>query len=81
VAYNVGESSAYDFYDMRRHAVNYVVDNPSQNSARLEKLILQPLPRIRYGSYRFKVNYTIPGVDQVNSSYEWEMFNRIPDND
>jgi hypothetical protein len=81
VAYNVGESAAYDFYDMRRHAVNYVVDNPSLNTRRLEKLILQPLPRIRYGAYRFRINYVIPGTDKANSYYEWEVFNRIPDYD
>ena len=81
IVLNIGEPAAYDFYDIRRHAVNYVVDNPVSHSPRLDKLILLPMPRIRYGAYRFNVNYVIPGVNKVSSSYELQMFNRVPDND
>ena len=81
VAYNVGESVASDFYDIRRHAANYLIDNPTESTPRLQSLIIQPLPRIRYGSYKFRVHYFIPGVNKATSSYDLEMFNRVPDND
>jgi hypothetical protein len=66
---------------MQRHAVNYLADYPSRVSPRLEALVLQPMPHLRRGTYRVKVNYLIPGVNKVTSSYELELVNRIPDND
>ena len=81
LAYNLGESVAADFRDMQRHAVNYVADYPSRITPRLEALVIQPLPHIRYGSYRIKMTYIIPGINKASSTYEVEIFNRIPDND
>lgn len=81
LAYNLGESVASDFRDMQRHAVNYVADDPSRITPRLETLVTQPLPYIRHGPYRIKMTYTIPGINKETSSYEVEIFNRIPDND
>jgi hypothetical protein len=81
LAYNLGESVAADFRDLQRHAVNYIADDPSRITPRLERLIMKGLPSIRYGPYGVKVLYTIPGVNRSNASYELEIFNRIPDND
>ncbi|MEX2235485.1 MAG: hypothetical protein WD824_25210 [Cyclobacteriaceae bacterium] len=81
IVYNLGQSVAADFRDMQRHAVNYVADNPTRISPRLESLVIKPMPHLRYGAYRVKLNYLIPGINKVSSSYEVELFNRIPDND
>lgn len=81
LTYNLGESVASDFRDMQRHAVNYIADYPARITPRLEALIVRPLPHIRYGPYRIKMIYTIPGLKKEGSSYEVEIFNLIPDND
>jgi hypothetical protein len=79
ITYNVGAPVASDFYDLRNHAANYLANNPSKLTPRLEVLMLKPMPRILYGPYHLRLSYIIPGTDKVNSSYELEMFNRIPD--
>ena len=81
LVYNLGQSVASDFYDMQRHAVNYAADYPARVTPRLEALVLQPMPHIRRGTYRVKINYFIPGLNKVSSFYEVELVNRIPDND
>lgn len=81
LAYNLGESVASDFYDLQKHAVNYVADDPSRITPRLEVLVVKPLPYIRYGSYRLKITYKIPGTNKVSPSYEVELFNSVTDND
>ena len=81
IVYNVGQSVAADFRDMQRHAVNYAIDHREGFTPRLQTLVTQPLPSIRYGTYRLKLSYVIPGIERRTSSYEIELFNRIPDND
>lgn len=81
LVYNFGQSVASDFRDLQRHAVNYLVDHPQAATPRLRSLALKPQPSIRYGSYRIRLSYVIPGIDHATSTYETEFFNRIPDND
>ncbi|MEO5603908.1 MAG: hypothetical protein ABIR06_23535, partial [Cyclobacteriaceae bacterium] len=81
LSYNLGESVASDFRDIQRHAVNYIADDPTRITPRLETLVIQRLPSIRYGPYQIKLLYTIPGINKVSSTHELEMFNRIPDNE
>ena len=81
VVYNLGQSVAVDFRALQRHAVNYLVDHPAATTPRLQALALKPLPTLRYGSYRIKLSYVIPGINKITSSFETELFNRIPDND
>lgn len=81
LVYNLGQSVASDFYDLQRHAVNYIADDPSRITRRLEALVIKPMPTVRYGSYRIKINYVIPGINKISSTYEVEVFNSIPDND
>jgi hypothetical protein len=81
LVYNLGQSVALDFYDLQRHAVNYVADDPSRMTPRLERLVLSPLPHIRYGPYRIRFKYVIPGEEVITSSWQVEIFNAIPDND
>lgn len=81
LTYNLGQSVATDFRHIQRHAVNYVADNPSRISPRVEALVTSPLPHLRYGPYRIKLSYVIPGTNTITSSYDVEIFNRIPDND
>jgi hypothetical protein len=81
LVYNVGQTVAADFYDLQRHAVNSIVDNPAGVTARLEALALQPVPYLRYGVYKIRLSYTIPGINKTTSSHDLEIFNPIPDND
>jgi len=81
LVYNLGQSVASDFRALQRHAVNYLIDHPGSATQRLEALALRPLPSLRYGSYRIKLSYVIPGINKTTSSFETELFNRIPDND
>lgn len=81
LVYNLGQSVASDFFDVQRHAVNFIADYPGRATPRLEALLLQPLPHIRHGTYRIRFNYVIPGLDRTTSAYEIEINNRIPDND
>jgi len=81
LVYNLGESVASDFYDLRHQAVNLAADYPDRVTSRVAALILEPLPHIRYGRYRLVARYVIPGIEKVTSTYALEMFNPIPDND
>lgn len=81
LVYNVGQSVASDFFDIQRHAVNFFVDNPAEINPRIASIVLSSMPYIRYGPYRLRLNYTIPGLNKTTSSYEMEIFNRIPDSD
>lgn len=81
LAYNIGEPVAYDYLDMRRHAANYVADGHGSLTPRLAKLVVDPLPRIRYGAYKVRISYRVPGQVTPSSSFEWQLFNTIPDND
>lgn len=81
LVYNVGQSVASDFFDIQRHAVNFIVDNPAEINPRIASIVLSSMPYIRYGPYRLRLNYTIPGLNKTTSSYEMEIFNRIPDSD
>lgn len=81
ITYNLGESTMSDYRAIQHKAVNFIIDNPTASTPRLESLILKPSPYVRYGAYRFKVNYVIPGIKRVSSSYEWELFNKVTDVD
>jgi hypothetical protein len=81
LVYDLGPFVAADFYDMQRHAVNYAADHPSELTPRLRSLVMDPLPYIRYGRYRIRFSYHLPGINRTTSSYDMEIFNRIPDND
>ena len=81
LVYNVGETIASDFLDLQRQAVNYIADDPTRITPRLASLALQPMPSLRYGTYRVRLNYVIPGLNKISSSSELELFNVIPDND
>ena len=80
LVYNLGQSVAADFFDLQRHAVNFIIDNPSQITARLESLALQPMPYLRFGVYKIRFSYVIPGINKTTSSHEVEISNPIPDN-
>jgi hypothetical protein len=79
VTYNVGQSVHSDYEAIKLQAVNYVANAPSRLNTRIEAIILKPAPFIKYGPYKVKVNYVIPGISKVSSSYEWEFFNYAPD--
>lgn len=81
LVYNVGQSVAQDFYDLQRHAVNYFADHGPDVPDRIRALIVAPLPYLRFGTYGIRFNYVIPGINELTSSYETELFNRIPDPD
>jgi hypothetical protein len=79
VIYNMAASVTVDYRDLQQQVVNYVADRPSLVTPRLEKLILKPIPVIRYGAYRVRVNYVIPGINIKTSGSELELFNKLPD--
>lgn len=81
IVYNLAISVASDYRDIQHQAVNYIIANPAMLTKRLEDLIIKPVPYIRYGQYRFKIMYTIPGSATPNSSYEFQLFNSIRDNE
>lgn len=81
VAYNIGQSVYRDFRDLQQQAVNFVADHPDQLTPRLQSLIIKTAPHIRQGSYRFRLSYIIPGINKVSSTVDWELINRLPDND
>ncbi|RAW02134.1 hypothetical protein DQQ10_06185 [Pseudochryseolinea flava] len=81
LVYNLGESVYWDYKDLQLQVVNYIVDHPLSNSIRFQKFLTDPVPYLRYGPYRFKVKYVIPGINRSNSSYDWQLFNINPDYD
>lgn len=68
-----------DFKSIQRQAANYVADKPSRLTPRLEKIITGILPFYRYGKYQVRLKYIIPGTNKTTSTYDWELFNAIPD--
>jgi hypothetical protein len=81
VVFNMGESVELDFSVMKQKAANYVVDRPQLLTPRIEKILLGPHPYIRYGAYKIKLDYKIPGVNTPTSTFMWQLFNDIPDPD
>lgn len=79
--YNIANSVHIDYLDILRGTANYVVDNPGRLTKRMSNLLLLPEPKLRYGPYRIRFNYFIPGMKTPNSNYEFELFNPIPDNE
>jgi len=79
LVYNLGQSVASDFRDIQRHVVNYIADHQPEITPRLEALVVEPMPHVRYGRYRINLHYIIPGIRKPSSSYELEILNRIPD--
>lgn len=69
-----------DFIDLQQKAVNYITDNPSRYTPRLQSIIMGRTPCIRYGPYRLKLKYVIPNINRKTSEYQWEFFNKITDN-
>ncbi len=68
-----------DYLDIQYQLANYVVDKPGAITQRFTKILTNRFPIYRYGSYRVRLNYRIPGNSKVTSGYEWELFNSIPD--
>lgn len=81
VRFNLMQSMHGDYLDIQNSVVNKVIGHPELVTPRLSKLILETFPWIRYGPYKFRLHYRIPGTDVISSSLTWELFNRIPDND
>src|SRR5690606_35962261 len=74
LVFNMGRSVAADFRYLQRQAVNYVVDYPIRMTPRLEALIVKPMPFIRFGRYTIRIDYFIPGINKVTSSYDVVLF-------
>lgn len=80
IRYNLELSMRGDYRDIQNQAADYIAGHAYLMTPRLERLIVTPFPRLRFGSYKVKLSYRIPGINQVSSSYELDMLNNIPDN-
>jgi hypothetical protein len=81
LAYNLNASVFTDYKDIQRQVVNYVADHPYALTPRFNSLIVGLGPYLRFGTYKLKVNYVLPGTNKVTSSYEWQLSNIVPDRD
>lgn len=80
IVYGMNVPVHLDFLELQRKAVDYVTDNPSAYTSRLQSIIIGRTPYIRYGSYHIKLKYIIPNINRKTSEYEWLLFNKITDN-
>lgn len=79
IVYNLAESVTADYKIIQHQAVNYLASNPASSTLRLRKFITEPIPTVRYGTYRIKLKYIVPTAVREVSSYELELFNRVKD--
>jgi hypothetical protein len=75
----MGISVFADYRELRLNAVNYIAPDMSRLTPRLNGLITNPVPRIKYGLYKVKFSYIIPGTSRANSTYDLQLFNSITD--
>jgi len=80
VMYDLMHPMLLDFKDIQHQVVNYAVDHPEARTGRINDLAVKYFPVIRYGFYKIKVMYRIPGMNQITSTNEWQLFNSVPDN-
>jgi hypothetical protein len=79
IRYDLMRTMMEDYRSIQQQVANYVVDRPERLTPRLEKILIGPFPFYRHGKYRVRLNYKIPGTNKTTSSYEWELFNAVPD--
>jgi hypothetical protein len=77
--YNLMVPMYSDYRDIQMQVASHVINFPGSRNERFDRILLNRMPVYRYGSYRMRLNYVIPGIDKVTSSYDWEIFNNIPD--
>lgn len=77
--YDLMTPMVVDYRAIQCKVANYVVDRPDRVTDRFRKLLVDPFPFYRYGKYKLRLKYYIPGADKTTSSYDWELFNSIPD--
>ncbi len=80
IRYNLMIPMVIDYHDIQNKIVDHWTKYPSVITPRLSRLMTTPFPGVRYGSYKINLKYVIPGGIVTSSNYEWELFNRIPDN-
>jgi hypothetical protein len=66
-----------DYLDMASQAANFLVTRNSFSYPRLVKLITKPFPVIQKGDYWVNINYTLPGRNDVSSTYRHRIYNPI----
>ncbi|HEY9047005.1 MAG TPA: hypothetical protein VIN08_13970, partial [Ohtaekwangia sp.] len=77
--YDLMHAMITDYRSIQQQVANYVVDKPERITDRLNKILTQPFPFYRQGKYYVRLNYRIPGINKTTSSYDWELYNAIPD--
>ncbi|MCD9017603.1 hypothetical protein [Parachryseolinea silvisoli] len=77
--YDLMRTMMEDYRSMQQQAANHVVDKPERLTERLERILTRPLPFYRQGKYKVRLKYRIPGINKTTSSYEWELYNAVPD--
>ncbi len=68
-----------DYRSIQKQVANYITDRPERVTERLEKIVTKPFPFYRQGKYYVRLKYRIPGINKTTSSYDWELYNAIPD--
>jgi hypothetical protein len=77
--YDLMRTMIEDYRSIQKQVANYVTDRPDRVTDRLEKIITKPFPFYRQGKYYVRLKYQIPGINKTTSSYDWELYNAIPD--
>ncbi|MBL0739668.1 hypothetical protein [Chryseolinea lacunae] len=77
--YDIMRPMKADFKDIQRKIANYVADKPSLMNDRFENILTKPFPFYRQGKYYIRIRYQLPGTTQTTSSYDFELYNAVPD--
>jgi hypothetical protein len=77
--YDLMRTMMEDYRSIQKQVANYITDRPERVTERLEKIVTKPFPFYRQGKYYVRLKYRIPGINKTTSSYDWELYNAIPD--
>lgn len=80
IEYNLMQTMLFDFRDIQYRAINYTIDHQTARTSRVNDLAVKNFPVIRYGPYKVKMSYRIPGMNTITSTKEWQLFNPVRDN-
>jgi hypothetical protein len=77
--YDLMRTMMEDYRSVQKQVANYIADRPDRVTERLDKIVTKSFPFYRQGKYYVRLKYQIPGINKTTSSYDWELYNAIPD--
>jgi hypothetical protein len=75
IDYSLAPVMYFDYQDLSAQAANYLINKDSRNYPRLTRLLTSSFPVLRRGDYEIKINYVLPGKNQISSSYRLRIQN------